>query len=203
MLASIDHKFVLLCNPKSASSSLTKAYRKFANFDVGRGSDWKHLSWTEHRNIFGSFFDDAGCETFAVIRTPDELLVSWWKFRQRDKIQNPAHPHHQNSTVGIGFETFVREWASPEPKPWARIIEQADVLGDGAGSPAPIRFFRYEDLPLLVAELNERIGEEVEIPVANRSPKLDGAQIEPWMRELPRYQSHLEFYEQCVERGQA
>lgn len=199
MLASIDHKFVLLCNPKSASSALTSAYRKHANFDVGRGSAWKHLSWVEHREIFGSYFEDSGCSTFAVVRKPEDLLVSWWKFRQRPKIQNPKHPHHQNSTVGIPFETFVSEWASPDPAPWARIIEQPKVLGDGEGRPAPIRFFAYEDLPMLVETLNERIGVEVEVPISNRSPNIDGGHVEPWMRELPRYQSSLEFYERCLQ----
>lgn len=195
MLASIPHRFVFVCNPKSASTAFETAYRKYANFDIGRGSQWKHLSWREYRRIFGDYFDDHGCETFAIVRHPVDLLESWWRFRQRPKIQNPAHPHHGNSTVGVGFHQWVDEWASEAPPPRAVIIEQRDVLMDSDGRPAPITYVRYERVGELVRELNERIGVDVELPVANASPDLAAGDDRTSIPSSARLDQQIEFYE--------
>jgi hypothetical protein len=198
MLASIEHGFVLFCNPKSASTSLEAAYRKHANFDVGRGSRWKHLSWREYREAFGDYFDRHDCETYAVVRDPVDLLISWWRFRQRPKIQNPSHPHHDNSTVGVSFRDWVDEWASDDPPPRAVIIEQSDVLMGHDGHPAPIRYFRYEDVQELARCLNQRIGVEYELTRSNSSPRIDVDVDTDWLLSMPRIQKQIRFYEAAL-----
>lgn len=195
MLASVKHGFVLICNPKSASTALESVYRKHANFDVGRGSAWKHLSWREYRGVFGDYFDRHGCTAFAVARSPTDLLVSWWRFRQRSKIQNPSHPHHRNSTIGVPFRDWVEEWASDDPPSRARIIEQREVLMGDDGAPAPMHYYRFEEVERLVAELNERIGVDVVPPLANVSPKIEPEVDLEWLMSVPRLKQQLAFYD--------
>lgn len=194
MLASVDHRFVLLCNPKTGSTALEKAYRRHANFDVGRGTPWKHMSWRTYREVFGDYFDRCGCETYAVIRDPVDLLVSWWRFRQRPKIQNPRHRHHVNSTVGVPFDQWIQEWASQSPPSRARILEQRDVLMDETGAPAPITFVCHDVIDELAARLNRRIGVEVELERANESPDVPVEVDRESIERLEALRPHLDFY---------
>lgn len=98
MIASVDHGFVLLANPKCASTALESAFGRFTEFTVSNKPQWKHLSYRQYREIFGDYFERNGCDVFAVVRDPFDLLCSWWRYRQRPMILDPSHPRHANQT---------------------------------------------------------------------------------------------------------
>ncbi len=200
MLASVDIKFVLLFNPKCASTALESAFRPFAEFTIGGKPEWKHLTYRQYREIFGHYFERNGCDVFAVVRNPFDLLSSWWRYRQRPAILDPTYSRHANRTSDVSFLDWLHEWGSSDPPPRARVGRQKDKLCDQDGAPGEIRFCRYEDLDGLVAELNRRIGSDVVVARANESPQIavDATIDDAW--PLARFREEWAFYEAVLER---
>ena len=203
MIASVDHGFVLLANPKCASTALESAFGHVAEFTVSKKPHWKHLSYRQYREIFGDYFERNGCDVFAVVRDPFDLLCSWWRYRQRPKILDPAHPRHANRTSEVSFREWLHEWGSHNPPPRARVGGQKETLCDHDGAPGEIRFYRYEDLDGLVAELNRRIGGDVTLARSNESPQIavDATTDDAW--PIARFREEWAFYEAVLERAGA
>ncbi len=200
MIASVDHGFVLLANPKCASTALESAFRPFAEFTIGGKPEWRHLTYRQYREIFGHYFERNGCEVLAVVRNPFDLLSSWWRYRQRPAILDPTHPRHANQTSDISFLDWLHEWGSDDPPLRARIRLQKRILCDHDGSPGDVRFYRYEDLGTLVAELNARIGSGVCLERSNESPLIAiNATIDD-AREIPLFRDEWRFYESLLDR---
>jgi hypothetical protein len=98
----------------------------------------------------------------------------------------------------VSFRDWVDEWASDDPPPRAVIIEQSDVLMGHDGQPAPIRYFRYEDVQELAQCLNQRIGVEYELTRSNSSPRIDVDVDTDWLLSVPRIQKQIRFYEAAL-----
>jgi len=194
VFASVDHGFVVLANPKAASTALERTYARFADFTSGSSPRWKHLTWRDYREIFGDYFERNGCQVFAVVRPPFELLGSWWRYRQRPEILDPASPVHQNRTSEVSFIEWLHEWGSDNPPPRARIRNQKETLCDDNGEPAAIRFIDYSQLPVLCAKLNELLGRDIELVRANTSPSLDLDASLAEALAIPRFNEEVEFY---------
>ena len=76
MIASVDHGFVLLANPKCASTALESAFGHVAEFTVSKKPHWKHLSYRQYREIFGDYFERNGCEVFGCFGFQRGVMVS-------------------------------------------------------------------------------------------------------------------------------
>ncbi|MBC6437977.1 MAG: sulfotransferase family 2 domain-containing protein [Rhodobacteraceae bacterium] len=184
MLASLDHKYVLLMNPKTGSTSFNKTLRNYANIKVGGSAKFKHISYVEYREIFGDFFYRNGCDVFIVVREPLEVLKSWYRFRydlkryselemkRRTKAKKPKDKSDK-TTVGMTFQEFMGEWSKPEQIPVAKIDCGINFCLDIRGNiPSDITFIRYEELQKLADILSEKTGRKLVIPKLNVSPPI-------------------------------
>ncbi len=111
-------------------------------------------------------------EVVSLMREPIDWLRSWYRYRAREELRDPAHPYHRNYTGDVTLEDFLAAYVSEAPPPFARVGDPVRFLSrstDDAGPPeppttlrdlGPDRIFRYEDnawSPFLQA----RIGREL------------------------------------------
>ena len=195
MIASVDKRFVFLSNPKTGSTAVEKAFGPFAEFKVGVRPRWKHIKYDEVRRIFGEFFEEQGCQHYAIVRHPIETLLSWYRYRAREALSDPEHPFSMNYTGDIPFGQFVEEWGMDAPPPRARVSASTDFALTRDGTIAPVNFYRYESMDTLWGVLAEHIGKTPETVEANVSPKMDVSYDPDSLAQIPRMQRALEVYE--------
>ncbi len=192
MLASVEKGFVLLCNPKTGTTALEEAFEKFADIRTGGTPKWKHLNYDRMTEIFGDYFQRQGCTIYGVARHPVDALVSWYRYRSRPELA--AHKCRPDSkyTGDIPFSQFVEEWAA-RSTPRARVPVSVEWCLTGR-RPAPMSFYRYEDLSALFDTLCRHVGQKVKLEKRNVSPErpldMDGAAVVV----LPRMRKQIELY---------
>ena len=167
MLASVEKGFVLLSNPKSGTTALEAAFEKYADIRTGGSPKWKHINYDRMVGIFGDYFERRGCMVYGVARHPVDTLASWYRYRSRRQL---ASPRHQQYTGDIPFSQFVEEWADRRTLR-AKVPVSVKWCLTRGGKPAPITFYRYEDVPLLFEVLSAHVGGKV----AQQAQRLAGA----------------------------
>ena len=144
MLASVEKGFVLLCNPKTGTTALEEAFGKFADIRTGGSPKWKHINYDKMTAIFGDYFQRRGCKIYGVARHPADALVSWYRYRSRKQLRDPRH--RDKYTGDIPFSQFMEEWANRRTTR-ARVPVSVEWCLTRRKKPAPMIFYRYEDLP--------------------------------------------------------
>ena len=195
MIASSDHKFVLLCNPKTATTAFEAAYGRHVEMRLGPMPKWKHINYRKFKEIFGDYFENSGCDIYVVIRHPISTLVSWYSYRSRPEIASPSHGSHVNYTGNLTFEQFAEEWAKPRPASFARVTNFKDFCATSDGTMAPIRYFKYEDLNRLNRILSEKVKKTIELPKVNKSSSGSIAFDKEAVSRMPRMAGLIEAYE--------
>ncbi len=188
MIASFDHRMVMLCNPKTATTSIEAALQDHFEVKVSKSPKWKHMTYFRVRDKFGDTFDRAGCDYVTVVRDPIDTLNSWYRYRSRDKLANS-----DKSTAGIGFEQFVREW-SDRSSNRASVRTSVEFCFQG-DTLAPGLFWHYEALPDLADWISERVGVPIGLPRLNVSQKKDAGFDRDALMKLPRVQSCYQLFE--------
>src|SRR6056297_1003603 len=110
MILTKDNSLAFLAIPRTASTSIHRALLPFADRTLPKEEFGKHLlpqnfyaKWSEHPDRQKAPFP----ETFTVVRSPLQRLQSWYRFRQREELENT-----DRSTRDVSFEDFVREHLS-------------------------------------------------------------------------------------------
>ncbi|MEL6960199.1 MAG: gamma-glutamyl kinase [Pseudomonadota bacterium] len=106
-------------------------------------------------------------ETVCVIRHPVDWLGSWYRYRAR-----PAKIGSSNYTGDISFEEFVSAYCDDEHQTICKIGNPARFMGDGKDGFGVDHVFRYEQMPLLVAFFEDRLGTSLALEQRNVSPKM-------------------------------
>lgn len=194
MLASVEKGFVLLCNPKTGTTALEDALEKFADIRTGGSPKWKHVNYDRMTDIFGDYFERQGCTIYGVARHPVDALASWYRYRSRNELAARKHRSDSKYTGDIPFSRFVEEWAA-RSTPRARVPVSVEWCLTRKRKPAPISFYRYEDLPALFEVLSRHVGQKVELEKRNVSPErpldMDHADV----AALPRMRKRIEIYD--------
>lgn len=171
MLVLKKARLVFLANPKTATQALRAMLAPHARATPNDTGD-RHINASIYARRWAARISrriGVEPETFAVMREPLEHLGSWYRYRQRDALKG-----HENSTLGISFEDFVRARLQDDPPAFARIGRQDRFMGFLNGGP-PVRFiFDYARLDLLVLFLSERLETDLVLPTRNVSPRIDG-----------------------------
>ncbi|PZQ10785.1 MAG: hypothetical protein DI565_19600 [Ancylobacter novellus] len=195
MIASSDYKFVLLCNPKTATTAFESAYNRYADFRLGPRPKWKHINYRKYKNIFGDYFEHEGCDVYVVVRHPISTLVSWYSYRARSEIADPTHANYVNYTGGMSFERFVDEWSRPNAPSFARVTNFMDFCSTEDKKLAPLKYFRFEDIGRLNEVLSSKVGADVQLPVVNRSSSATVDYDRDAVSRVPRMARLIEAYE--------
>ncbi|SIR12392.1 hypothetical protein SAMN05421641_12617 [Paracoccus thiocyanatus] len=169
MLIFIEPRLVLLSVPKTGTTALEQALAPRAEIAFRSRPEIKHLNLRQYLNRIRPLLAPLGgpaFETVAAIREPLDWLRSWYRFRARDELIG-----HPNSTAGISFADFVRDYLRAGDRPaHARLGRQSDFLTGPDGSVAVDHVFRYEAMPALTEFLSDRLGMPIRLRRRNVSP---------------------------------
>lgn len=167
MLVFWDERLVFLATPKTASTAIEVALESLASVAIQRPTALKHTTAERYRRFLQPFLERQARAPFTVValmRDPVDWLGSWYRYRQRDDIADPA-----KSTAGMSFEAFVEGWLADPRPPFADVGSQARFLGWQGGLGVD-RLFRYEALDSFIAFLEDRLRCEIVLPKINVSP---------------------------------
>lgn len=185
MLVFWKERLVLLAVPKTGTTALEGALAPRASVVMRDPPTVKHVPLYRYRRFIEPMLKASGgegFETVAVVREPVSWLSSWYRYRQRDDIAG-----HRNSTRGVSFDDFVREFAKGKPAAFAAVGSQAKFVGDGEGAVEVDHLFRYEQGDRFMAFVEERLGRlGRELPRLNVSPEMEvtlSLEVERMLRE--------------------
>ncbi|MEM6623405.1 MAG: gamma-glutamyl kinase [Pseudomonadota bacterium] len=194
MLVSIKHRLVILAMPKCASTSLERALSGRVDLVLRGMPQVKHTPYRKYDRFLRPYLESytkEPLEVVSLIREPVDWLHSWWRYRGRPGIPDPA-----NSTAGMNFTAFVEAYLDGQRKP-ADVGRQARFVSTADERLGVDRLFRYERLEVFLDWLGARLNGPVTIGYENRSPHKGSAELPKTLsaelrRELAR---DFELYE--------
>lgn len=175
MIIAPNHGFVFICMPKCASTSTEAILRPFGQILTGNAPEFKHMPYRYYERFFRPLLRAKlkgklrQIETVCLFREPVDWVNSWYRYRQRDELMRSPQKR-KNSTRGVSFEEFAREYVSGSPRPFAQIGRQIKMIQDKDGNVGQIRLFRYEDYDKFLAYMSEKVGQPLVAPRMNVSP---------------------------------
>ena len=178
MRVSLRYGFTFLCMPKCASTSIENALSKYSEL-MTRGryaTRLKHTRYRKYKRFIEPFIKDATKElpeTVCVMREPIEWVHSWYRYRKRDEIIGKPE-----STKEMSFDEFCNAYMNSE----LNIGRQYDFLRNRKGEVGIDRVFRYERMDLLKEYFEKKIGQKIDFPSMNISPK-EPLELNPEIRD--------------------
>ena len=199
MLVFWEQRLVFLATPKAGSTAIEAALDSMASFSITRPPEAKHTTAYRYRRFLGPYLKAAAKEDFSVValmREPLDWLGSWYRFRQREEVMDPAR-----STQGMSFDRFVQDYMDSPRPPHADVGSQARFLSGPQGAGVD-RLFAYEEIDAFVQFLEDRLDCEIILPTLNVSPT---AELEIAPETVARYREHAaadyELYGTLARRG--
>lgn len=189
MLVFWDQRLAFVATPKTGSTALAAALAPHATISVQQPPILKHTTAFRFHRFIGPYLAAASGHDFelcAVMREPRDWLASWYRYRRRDDIIDPAR-----STRDHSFDDFVRAWCSDPQPEFAAVGSQAQFLRPRNGRGVD-HLFRYEDPDRLVGFLEQRLGLSVTLPRLNVSPPAD-TDLSPGTEVLLRRSAAADF----------
>lgn len=172
MLVFWKQKLVFLSVPKTGTTAIEEALAPSADMVISNPPELKHAPVYRYNRFFRPMFERA-CKTddlelMAVMREPVSWLASWYRYRRRDFMRG-----HANSTENVSFEEFVQEYMRGDKKAaFANVGSQAKFLEPRPNGMKVDHLFRYEDQPQLIAFLEDRLQQKVQLQRRNSSPPM-------------------------------
>ncbi|MBU2962218.1 gamma-glutamyl kinase [Citreicella sp. C3M06] len=167
MLVFWNARLVMLAVPKTGSSAYERALAPHASMSVLDPPELKHAPVYRYNRFFRPMFDKMDrpdMELMAVLREPISWLGSWYRYRQRSFLDGKPV-----STKGLTFDDFVDAYAGGDRPAFANVGSQAKFIEPRPNGTAVSHLFRYENQAAILAFLENRIGQSIELPRANVS----------------------------------
>lgn len=167
MLVFWEQRLVILSTPKTGSTAVQAALESLATMAIQRPPVLKHTSVQRFRRYIGPYLEAGAGTPFtvaALMREPRDWLGSWFRYRQRDDIPDPAL-----STRGMDFDRFINAWCDDPQPGFAAVGSQARFL-QPKGEGGVDHLFRYEEIDVFVRFLEDRLDCEIILPRLNVSP---------------------------------
>lgn len=168
MLISVKHHLVIMAMPKCASTSLERALKPRMDIILSGQPHVKHTRMLKYERFIRPYLKSLSNEPFEVVslmRDPVDWLYSWWRYRSREGIPDPA-----NSTRGVDWPTFAQAYLDGERKP-ADVGRQSRFLTGKDETLGADQIFRYETMDVFMDWLQGRIrGRKIELGHENVSP---------------------------------
>jgi hypothetical protein len=203
MLLAPENGFVFLATPKAASTAIEQAFRPYSQV-ILRGNTFKHTRYAQFQRSLRPFLASKGFprdsyEVVCVFREPIDWLSSWWRYRSREELADPAHPHDHNYAGHLSFEQFAYAYMKGDEPFVQGVGRQSEFVRPRRGQPKVDRVFRYDRLDLLVDFLCEKVGREVKVGVRNVSPERTFSLSEECRRDLCEFfEPEYRIYDQAI-----
>ncbi|MFT4150919.1 MAG: hypothetical protein QM656_12050 [Paracoccaceae bacterium] len=167
MLVFWEQRLVILATPKTGSTAIQAALESLSAVAIQRPPVLKHTTLQRFHRFVGPYLEVSSGHRFTVValmREPRDWLGSWYRYRRRDDITDPAR-----STLGHSFDDFVNGWCDDPQPEFAAVGSQAKFL-QPRGERGLDHLFRYEEIGAFVDFLEDRLGCEIILPRLNVSP---------------------------------
>jgi hypothetical protein len=173
VIAALQHGVVFLSMPKTASTSIEEALRPIAQVWTGGEPRMKHLTYRAFERFFQPWFQRNGhrrdsYEVICMLREPISWLNSWWRYRSRQQLADPAH--RDQFTGDVSFDEFASAYMRGEPG-FASVGRQANFIRGSHREIGMDRMFRFEELDLAVSYFESMLGYSITLEHLNVSPK--------------------------------
>jgi len=193
MLVFWDQRLVFLATPKTGSTAIAMALEPLASVSIQRPPVLKHTTAQRYARFIGPYLTQASGEEFttvALMREPIDWLGSWYRFRQREDVADPAA-----SSRGMSFDDFARAYTQDPRPPVAHVGSQAVFLRP-KNKPPVDKVFRYENISAFTDFLEDRLNCEIILPRVNVSFQAETVLSPGVRRQLERTMADdLELYE--------
>ncbi|MGV6839107.1 MAG: gamma-glutamyl kinase [Planktomarina sp.] len=170
MLVFWQKKLVLFSVPKTGTSAIDQVLAPHADMAITGPPIMKHLPVYRYNRFIQPLWDAVeaeGFETFAMIREPIDWLGSWYRFRARPDLDGT-----ENSTMNVTFDEFVDAAIKGKPPSFAHVGSQERFLSGGVGRDGVDHLFQYEQMPLALDFLQDRLGIDMALSQINVSPPM-------------------------------
>lgn len=167
MLVFWEQRLAILATPKTGSTAIESALEPLATMSIQRPPVLKHTPVQRFHRFIGPYLEVTSGHPFtlvALMREPRDWLGSWFRYRQRDDVGEPA-----KSTAGMTFDRFVNAWCDDPQPEFAAVGSQARFLQPKADKGVD-HLFRYEEIGTFLHFLEDRLGCEIILPRLNVSP---------------------------------
>jgi hypothetical protein len=171
MLIFYKERLAFLSVPKTGTTAYETALRDRADMVISQPPMLKHAAVYRYNRFIRPMFlnvCDVELELMAVMREPISWLGSWYRFRQRPFMDGKA-----NSTKGISFDDFVRDYCKGQQPDHANVGSQAKFLETQKNGCHVTHLFRYEDQPRVQAFLEHRLDVKLSLQRRNASPVME------------------------------
>ncbi len=203
MMVSVSHQFAFICIGKCASKSIEQAIKPYYSIKYGHRFA-RHMSAYNYQAV-KSFLDEAipdnQIESFCLVREPIDWVFSWYRFRQRDELKDINHIGYKSSTAYLSFNEFVDGvLQNPKRKPFNIRNQRCHLEIDGYVGVD--RVFDFNRMDLVQKYLSEKIGQQIELPVKNVSPKREfelDSSLEGELKD--RFEEDISFYRKVSKLG--
>lgn len=167
MMVSLKHRLVLFAMPKCASTALEAALAVDMDIVITRHPAAKHTPVRKYQRQLRRYFEsytNGPLETVSMFREPISWLNSWWRYRGRPALANPAR-----STHGMSFDAFAAAYMAGDGGP-TDVGSQARFVTGIDDAVGVDRLFRYENVNDMVAYLETRLDRPIVLDRRNVSP---------------------------------
>ena len=202
MLISTRRKFLFVANLKTASTSIERALRPYADIAIGETRLGKHLTLEQIARRYHWLFSVYPLESFfvfGVMREPIDYLVSLYNAHHlvdaSEQIPGQGLPP---STVGLPFDDFVRNWSRAS---WQ--AQEQRLMFQFDGRVAINALIDLDSIEWQFPALMRRLGIDATLGHFNRSPEvLEAGSVSPETRAfvMERYAEDYAFRERYAGR---
>ena len=165
---SSKYGFAFLCMPKTASTSIEKVLFPYCDLvTIGDQPSLKHTTYRAYARFLEPYlfhYTGKKLETVCLMREPIDWLHSWYRYRKRAELIGS-----NKSTLNMSFDEFCIGYMNGRIK----VGRQYGFLRDKEGNVGVDRLIRYEEMDKLKNYFKNKLGEELDIPKMNVSPKED------------------------------
>ncbi|KIC11340.1 gamma-glutamyl kinase [Leisingera sp. ANG-M1] len=171
MMIFFKERLALLSVPKTGTTAFQAALRNRADMVISDPPELKHAPVYRYNRWVRPMFEKvcgAELEVVAVMREPVSWLGSWYRYRQR-----PGLDGNPNSTKGVSFDEFLHAYCKGKPPAFANVGSQAKFLEAQPNGCKVSHLFRYEDQDALLAFLQQRLDQDIQLERKNVSPRGD------------------------------
>lgn len=190
MMVFFKERLVVLAMPKTGSTAYQDALRDRADMIITAPPALKHAPLYRYNRFIRPMFEkvcDAEMEVAVVVREPISWLSSWWRFRQREALEDQPQ-----STRGITFDSFVEAYMTGQRPPYAEVGSQSKFVEPRPNGTRISHLFAYEDLPRFNRFLESRLGSACAPQQVNQSPEIPVA-LDPRIEEKYRRKHAADF----------
>lgn len=175
MIALPQHGLVFLALTKCASTAIEAALEPHGQIVTRGAPALKHMHYRGFERFVQPMLRRTGhprhsYDVVCVFREPVDWLHSWWRYRSRAELRPRDAARHGNYIGDMPFADFCDAYVTGSDTRATSVGCQSAFVRDRDGEVGVDRIFRYDDLPVFVDFLSNRIGERIHLDAVNVSP---------------------------------